>query len=65
MYELKNTERVAIINQSQLAKKVGINQATINRIFKKKQNCSKVMAYAIAKAINENNEIEDFFEKVK
>lgn len=65
MYELKDIEKVAIINQTELAKKVGINQATLNRIFNKKQKCSKVMAYAISKCISENDEIEDYFKYVK
>lgn len=65
MYELKDIERVSIINQSELARKVGINQATINRVFNKKQKCSKLMAYAITKSINENAEIEDYFNSIK
>lgn len=62
MYQLRDITKVSIINQSELARKVGINQATLNRIFNQKQNCSKVLAYAIVKAINENNEILDYFE---
>ena len=62
MYQLKDINKVSIINQSELARKVGINQATLNRIFNQKQMCSKVLAYAIVKAINENNEISDYFE---
>lgn len=65
MYILKNDEKVSIINQSELARKIGINQATLNRIFNKKQKCSKLMAYSIVKSINENAEIEDYFEKIK
>ena len=63
MYQLKDINKVSIINQSELARKVGINQATLNRIFNQKQSCSKVLAYAIVKAINENNEISDYFDK--
>ena len=63
MYLLKDIEKISIINQSQLAKKIGINQATLNRIFNKKQSCSKVIAYAIVKSINENAEIKDYFTK--
>ena len=62
MYQLRDITKVSIINQSELARKVGINQATLNRIFNQKQSCSKVLAYAIVKAINENNEILDYFE---
>lgn len=65
MYILKNSEKVSIINQSELARKIGINQATLNRIFNKKQRCSKIMAYTIVKSINENAEIEDYFERIK
>jgi DNA-binding XRE family transcriptional regulator len=65
MYQLRDFDKVSIINQSELARKVGINQATLNRIFNQKQSCSKVLAYAIVKAINENNEILDYFEIIK
>ena len=65
MYQLRDIAKVSIINQSELARKVGINQATLNRIFNQKQSCSKVLAYAIVKAINENNEILDYFEIIK
>mgnify|MGYP003465028647 CR=1 FL=1 len=63
MYQLKDVSKISIINQSELARKVGVNQATLNRIFNKKQNCSKLMAYAISKAINENAKVEDYFIK--
>ena len=38
MYQLKDVSKISIINQSELARKVGVNQATLNRIFNKKQN---------------------------
>ena len=63
MYQLKDTSKISIINQSRLARKIGVNQATLNRIFNQKQNCSKIMAYVICKAINENAEIDDYFIK--
>lgn len=65
MYELKDKQKVAIINQSELARKVGIDKGTLCRVFNKKQRCSKIMAYAIVKSINENAEIEDYFIRVK
>lgn len=64
MYQLKDISKISIINQSKLAQKIGASQATLNRIFNKKQSCSKLMAYAISKAINENAEIKDYFERV-
>ena len=55
------TERFSNINQSEVARKVGIAAETINRIINSKQNCSKMTAYCIVKAINEKAEIEDYF----
>ena len=65
MYIVKDTTKMAILNQSQLAREVGVNQSTLNRIFRRKQKCSKLMAYAIVKTINQNAEIEDYFEREK
>lgn len=64
MYYFK-TEIDNIFNQSAIARKVGITVETINRIFNRKQGCSKMTAYCIVKTINENAEILDYFEKVK
>ena len=64
MYYFK-TEIDNIFNQSAIARKVGITVETINRIFNRKQGCSKMTAYCIVKTINENAEIEDYFEKTK
>lgn len=64
MYYFKN-EIDNIFNQSAIARKVGITVETINRIFNRKQGCSKMTAYCIVKTINENAEILDYFEKVK
>ena len=54
-----------IYNKSAIAKIVSRDVATIVRIFKGKQNCSKVTAYAITKTICSSAEIEDFFERIK
>ena len=63
MYQFKDISKITIINQSGIARKIGIAQSTLNRMLNKKQNCSKIMAYAIVKTINENAEIEDYFVK--
>lgn len=65
MYLLNDTDKIRIINQSQLSEKIGIDKATLNRIFNQKQKCSKLIAYAIVKTINENAEIQDYFKLVK
>ena len=54
-----------VYNQTRLANKIGISVFTMNRIFNRKQKTSKTTAYCIAKAINPNAEIEDYFKKVK
>lgn len=55
---------VNVFNQSAIAREVGVTVETINRIFNRKQKCSKVLAYCIVKTINENAEIENYFEKI-
>jgi DNA-binding XRE family transcriptional regulator len=54
---------VDVFNQSAIARQVGLNVATVNRIFNGKQACSKTTAYCICKTINNNAEIEDYFKK--
>ena len=56
---------VDIFNQSAIAREVGLAIETVNRIFNRKQACSKTTAYCIVKTINENAEIEDYFERAK
>lgn len=55
--EIKN------IKQIDIAREVGIAEATLSRIINKKQICSKTTAYCITKVINSEAEIEDYFEK--
>lgn len=61
MYMLKENI-INVFNQRALAREVGISFETVNRIFNRKQKCSKVIAYSICKCINPNAEIEDYFE---
>ena len=53
---------INVFNQSAIAREVGLAIETVNRIFNRKQPCSKTTAYCIAKAIFKEAEIEDFFE---
>lgn len=55
---------IDVFNQSAIARQVGLAVETVNRIFNRKQKCSKQTAYCICKVINENAEIEDYFERV-
>lgn len=62
MYIVK--EYLKIENQRQFAKDIGINESTLSRILHKKQKASKILAYCIAKRIDENSDISDYFNKV-
>ena len=50
-------------NQRVMADEIGIAHATLNRILNRKNGCSKVMAYCITKAFNQDAEILDYFTK--
>jgi DNA-binding XRE family transcriptional regulator len=56
---------VNVFNQRSIAREIGVSFETINRIFNRKQKCSKTIAYCICKVINPNAEIEDYFEMYK
>jgi len=62
MYEFKK-DVINVFNQAAIAREVGITTETVNRIFNRKQKCSKRTAYCICKVINKNAEIEDYFER--
>ena len=58
------TKNFRNIKQKEVAEKVGISQYTLNRIINKKQNTTKTTAYCIVKMIDEDAEINDYFEKI-
>ena len=64
MYYFRN-DITDVYNKSAIAKVLGLDVATVTRIFKRKQSCSKTTAYGIAKTICSVAEIEDFFEITK
>lgn len=53
------------INQTIASEKIGITQPTLSNILLRKVACRKVVAFCITKYIDENAEIEDYFEKVR
>lgn len=53
------------INQIIASKVIGITQPNLSKILNCKTPCRKVVAYCITKYIDENAEIEDFFEHTK
>ena len=53
------------INQTKASKVIGLTQPTLSNILNRKVACRKVVANCITKYINENAEIEDYFERVR
>ena len=54
-------EKFNSIKQKDIAKQVGITEETLSRIINGKQATKKTTAYCIAKAIDSNAEIEEYF----
>ena len=52
------------INQSKMAKEIGLSFQYINGVINSRYNCRKLVAYAMTKLINSNAEINDYFERV-
>ena len=65
-YIAKNNlkEEMEIYNTSKLAKKIGICRQYFQNIINQKTTCSKMTAYCITKIINNNEEIETYFERM-
>lgn len=53
------------INQTIASEVIGITQPCLSNILNGKVACRKVVAYCITKYLNEDAEIEDYFERVK
>ena len=63
MWTFKNKEIAKTYNKVQMAKIIGLNADTLRRVINGKQQCSKLVAYCITKFLNNEAEIEDFFDK--
>lgn len=61
MYIAKN--KINIKNQQAVAKKLGINYATLNSIINCKRSTKKITALAILKEYDKKAKLEDYFEK--
>lgn len=64
MYIFKENTDVKI-NQTIASEVIGLAQPTLSNILNRKVACRKVVAFCIAKYIDENAKIEDYFTKVK
>lgn len=66
MYQFKQ-ERLGELNNKilkDIAEKVGITRVYLSYIIHNKYNCKKAIAYCITKAIDENKEIDYFFDEI-
>lgn len=52
------------IDKTDLSKAIGISRQSASNIITNRTNCRKTTAYCITKYINENAEINDYFERV-
>ena len=50
--------------RKQMAEIIGVSESYFSKILNSKRKCSKVLAYAITKTLNEKSEISDFFERI-
>ena len=53
------------VHQRKASKTIGISEVALSNILNRKVACRKVVAYCIAKYIDTEAEIEDYFEPVK
>lgn len=65
MWHFKDKDVMKMYNKSKMAEYIGIAPATMLRIVNGKQDCSKLVAYCITKTLNQDAEIENYFERVK
>lgn len=64
MYILKENVEIRM-NQTIASEVIGIAQPTLSNILNRKVACRKVVAFSIVKYLDDEAEIEDYFEKIK
>lgn len=67
MYRFKEEKKEEIINKfkiSYIAEQVGISLSYLSRVINGKKNCTKVVAYCITKMVDNDKEVDYFFEKL-
>lgn len=64
MYILKESVEIRM-NQTIASEVIGLAQPTLSNILNRKVACRKVVAFSIVKYLDDEAEIEDYFEKVK
>ena len=64
MYMFKQDVDIKI-NKSAVGRAIGLTQPTMSKILNRKVACRKVVAYCITKYLDQDAEIEDYFELIK
>ena len=62
MYLFDNTKKIDI-NKTSASKEIGVSRTHLSNVINGKKLCSKKLAYCIAKYLDKNSEINDFFKK--
>lgn len=65
MWHFKDKQIAKMYNKEKLAQFIGLAPGTLRRIMNGTQDCSKLVAYCITKTLNQDAEIEDYFERVR
>jgi len=65
MWHFKDKNVMKMYNKSRVAEFIGLAPLTLIRIVNGSQDCSKLVAYCITKFLNQDAEIEDYFERVR
>lgn len=50
--------------QKMMAEIIGVSEGYFSKVLNSKRRCSKILAYAITKTLDETKEITDFFERI-
>ena len=65
MWHFKDKSVAKMYNKTKMAEVIGLHADTVRRTINGKQNCTKLVAYCITKFLNQDAEIEDYFERVR
>ena len=63
MYIFKGNLKINL-NKTQASEEIGISRPYLSAIMNCKRTCTKIVAYCITKFIDDNAEIEDYFEEI-
>lgn len=65
MWHFKDKTVAKIYNKTTMAEIIGLAPDTVRKVINGKQDCSKLVAYCITKFLNQDAEIEEYFERVR